>query len=161
VGTRSVIARPTGDGGFAGTYCHYDGYPAHQGRILFTAVTGQFAGDPEAAGQYLIDQHPAGWSILYGDFSAPPGYQQHPDPGDRRNQCYCHGERHDPPRPPLDADSARTAGIDYAYVLDADRLTVLVNRDGWQSVAEPAWTDSPDWEGIDRHARQLQRWGPP
>jgi hypothetical protein len=161
VGTRSVIARPTPDGGFTGRYCHYDGYPAHQGRILFEAVTGYFGGDPDAAGQYLIDQHPAGWSVLDGDFSTPPGYQHHPDSGDRRNQCYCHGDRHDPPRPPLDADRARAAGIDYAYVLDPDRLTVLLNRGGWQPVAEPAWTDSPDWDAIDHHAQQLQRWGPP
>jgi hypothetical protein len=35
VSTRSVIARPTPEGGFGGTYCHNDGYPAHQGRILF------------------------------------------------------------------------------------------------------------------------------
>jgi hypothetical protein len=161
LGTRSVIARPHPDGGFSGNYCHYDGYPAHQGRVLFEAVTGHFAGDPDAACAYLIDQHPAGWSVLYGDFSLPPGYQHHPDPTDRRNQCYCHGDRHDPPRPPLDADSARTAGADYAYLLDPDRLTVLLNRDGWQPVAEPAWTDTPDWEVIDRHAQQLQRWGPP
>ena len=40
--TRSVIARPTPDGGFHGTYCHNDGYPAHQGRILFDAVTGNW-----------------------------------------------------------------------------------------------------------------------
>jgi hypothetical protein len=50
VSTRSVIARPTPEGGFRGTYCHYDGYPAHQGRVLFDAVTGHFAGDPDAAG---------------------------------------------------------------------------------------------------------------
>jgi hypothetical protein len=161
VGTRSVIARPSPDGGFCGTYCHYDGYPAHQGRVLFEAVTGHFAGDPDAACQYLIDQHPAGWSVLSGDFSVPPGYQHHPAPADRRNQCYCHGERHDPPRPPLDADSARTAGIDYAYLLDPDRLTVLLNHDGWQPVAEPARTEAPDWDAIDRHARHLQTWGRP
>jgi hypothetical protein len=66
VSTRSVIARPTPDGGFHGTYCHNDGYPAHQGRILFDAVTGNFDGDPDAACRYLIDQHPAGWSVLHG-----------------------------------------------------------------------------------------------
>jgi hypothetical protein len=59
VSTRSVIARPTPEGGFHGTYCHNDGYPAHQGRILFDAVTGPFTGDPDAACYYLIDQHPA------------------------------------------------------------------------------------------------------
>ena len=82
MGTRSVIARPTPDGGFHGTYCHNDGYPAHQGRILFDAVTGSFDGDPDAACCYLIDQHPAGWSVLHGDFTAPPGYRTGHDPQD-------------------------------------------------------------------------------
>jgi hypothetical protein len=159
VGTRSVIARPSPDGGFSGTYCHYDGYPAHQGRVLFDAVTGHFAGDPDAACHYLIDEHPAGWSVLYGDFTTPPGYQRHPDPEDRRNQCYCHGERADPARPFSD-DTAAAAGLDYAYVIGPDRLSVRTNRDGWQPVAEPAWTDTPDWEAIDRHAQQIRRWGP-
>jgi hypothetical protein len=89
MGTRSVIARPTPEGGFHGTYCHYDGYPAHQGRILFDAVTGHFAGDSDAACTYLIDEHPAGWSVLHGDFTTPPGYRLSTDPDDLRNQCYC------------------------------------------------------------------------
>ena len=49
MGTRSVIARPDPEGGFHGIYCHYDGYPAHQGRVLFEAVTGHFGGDTDAA----------------------------------------------------------------------------------------------------------------
>ena len=84
--TRSVIARPTPDDGFCGTYCHNDGYPAHQGRILFDAVTSHFDGDPDAARYYLIDQHPAGWSVLGGDFTVPPGYRTGHDPQDLRNQ---------------------------------------------------------------------------
>jgi len=40
MGTRSVIARPTGEG-WAGRYCHADGYPDHQGRVLFGAATDQ------------------------------------------------------------------------------------------------------------------------
>ena len=157
--TRSVIARPSPDGGFCGSYCHYDGYPAHQGRVLFEAVTGHFAGDPDAACHYLIDQHPAGWSVLYGDFTAPPGYQHHPDPDDRRNQCYCHGERHDPPRPLLDAGQApKLPGSSSPTSFNNDRLGVLTNRDGgWLPVAEPAWTEAPDWEAIDHHAQQLRR----
>jgi hypothetical protein len=144
--TRSVIARPTPDGGFHGTYCHNDGYPAHQGRILFDAVTGNFDGDPDAACRYLIDQHPAGWSVLGGDFTAPPGYRTGHDPQDLRNQCYCHGDRQEPPRPPLTDHTARDAWVDYAYVLEAERLRVLTNRaGGWQPVAEPTWTEQPDW----------------
>jgi hypothetical protein len=154
VSTRSVIARPTPEGGFCGTYCHYDGYPAHQGRILFDAVTGHFAGDPDAACRYLIDQHPAGWSVLGGDFTIQAGS----DRQTLRNQCYCHGDRHDPPRTPLDDDTARDAWVDYAYVIGPDRLQVLTSlHGGWQPVADPAWTDTPDWDAIDRHAKQLRR----
>jgi hypothetical protein len=158
VSSRSVIARPTPEGGFCGTYCHYDGYPAHQGRILFDAVTGHFAGDPDAACRYLIDQHPAGWSVLGGDFTIPAGYQVGSDRQTLRNQCYCHGDRHDPPHPSLTDRTARDAFIDYAYVLDADRLRVLTNRPGgWQPVAEAAWTERPDWDVIDQHAQHLRR----
>jgi hypothetical protein len=46
VSTCSVIARSSPDGGFHGAYCHNDGYPAHQGRLLFDAVTDHFTGDP-------------------------------------------------------------------------------------------------------------------
>jgi hypothetical protein len=120
VSTRSVIARPTPEGGFYGAYCHNDGYPAHQGRILFDAVTGHFDGDPDAACHYLIDQHPAGWSVLHGDFTAPPGYRTGHHPQDLRNQCSCHGDRHEPPRPPLTDHTARAAAIDYAYVLEPE-----------------------------------------
>jgi hypothetical protein len=162
VGTRSVIARPTPEGGFTGTYCHYDGYPAHQGRVLHDAVTGHFDGDPDAACRYLIDQHPAGWSVLHGDFAAPPGYRRHPDPEDLRNQCYCHGDRHDPPRPPLTQQTAHEAWVDYAYVIGPDRLQVLTSlHGGWQPIAEPAWTDSPDWDAIGEHASRVRGRGWP
>jgi hypothetical protein len=53
------------------------------GRILFDAVTGHFHGDPDTACHYLIDRHPVGWSVLGGDFTAPPGYRtgHHPRTG--------------------------------------------------------------------------------
>jgi hypothetical protein len=160
VSTRSVIARPTPDSGFRGNYCHNDGYPAHQGRILFEAVTGHFDGDPEAACRYLIDQHPAGWSVLHGDFHAQPGFRTRHDPEDLRNQCYCHGDRHEPPRPPLTEQTARAAWVDYAYVLEPDRLRVLTNLGrGWQPIADPDWTDDPDWDAVDEHARRVRRLG--
>jgi hypothetical protein len=158
VSTRSVIARPTPDGGFHGSYCHNDGYPAHQGRILFDAITGHFAGDIDAACRYLIDEHPAGWSVLHGDFTVPAGYRAGPDPQDLRNQCYCHGDRREPPRPPLTEQTARDTFIDYAYVLESEQLRVLTNRaGGWQPVAEAAWTERPDWDAIDQHAQHLRR----
>jgi hypothetical protein len=115
-------------------------------------------GDPEAAGRYLIDEHPAGWSVLHGDFTAPPGYRTRHDPQDLSNQCYCHGDRQEPPRPPMTDHTARAAWVDYAYVLEAERLRVLTNQAGrWRPVAEPAWTDHPDWDVIDQHAQHLRR----
>jgi hypothetical protein len=126
--------------------------------VLFEAVTGHFGGDTQAACSYLIDQHPAGWSVLHGDFTTPPGYQHPTDPNDRRNQCYCHGQRHVPPRPPLVDRTARAAWVDYAYVIGPDRLQVLTPlAGGWQPVAEPSWTDTPDWDAIDTHASHLRR----
>jgi len=72
--------------------------------------------------------------------------------------AYCHGDRQEPPRPPLTDHTARAAFIDYAYVLEPDRLRVLTNHaGGWQPVAEPAWTERPDWEAIDQHAQHLRR----
>jgi hypothetical protein len=69
-----------------------------------------------------------------------------------------HGDRHDPPRPSLTDRTARGAFIDYAYVLEADRLRVLTNRPGgWQPVAEAAWTERPDWDAIDQHGQHLRR----
>jgi hypothetical protein len=52
--------------------------------------------------------------MLHGDFTTPPGYRLPTDPDDLRNQCYCHGDRHDPPRTPLDEHTARDAWVDYA-----------------------------------------------
>ena len=67
-------------------------------------------------------------------------------------------DRHDPPRPPLDDHSARHAWVEYADVIAVDRLPVLTSLEsGWQPVAEPAWTDTPDWDAIDTHAKQLRR----
>ena len=43
-------------------------------------------------------------------------------------------------------------------MLEAERLRVLTNHaGGWQLVAEPAWTDTPDWDVIDQHAQHLRR----
>jgi hypothetical protein len=158
VSTRSVIARPTPEGGFGGTYCHYAGHPAHHGRILVDAVTGNFAGDPDAACRYLIDEHAAGWSVLHGDFTVPPCYRVGHDPQDLRNQCYCHGDRQEPPRPPITDQTARDAWIDYAYVLEPSGCgcspTAPAAGTQWP---EAAWTERPDWDAIDQHAQHLRR----
>lgn len=39
--TNSTIARKLDDGRFEALYCHWDGYPSHNGRILETHYTGE------------------------------------------------------------------------------------------------------------------------
>jgi hypothetical protein len=63
-----------------------------------------------------------------------------------------------PPRPAPHEHTARDAWVDYAYVIAPARLQVLTSlHGGWQPVADPAWTDTPDWDAIDTHAKQLRR----
>jgi hypothetical protein len=69
--TRSVIARKT-QSGFIGVYHHWDGYPSGLGATLFEVRNGYFKGDTQKMLQFLIDEHPAGWStIVAADFTVP------------------------------------------------------------------------------------------
>jgi hypothetical protein len=36
-------------------------------------------------------------------------------------------------------------------------MNAFAHPSGWQPVADPAWTDTPNWDAIDRHAKQLRR----
>ncbi|MEV7523736.1 hypothetical protein [Streptomyces sp. NPDC091371] len=136
---RAVIARQTPDGGLAGTYLH-GGDPAHVVPVLLSAVAGHFGGDAEALAHYLIDDHPAGWSALGGNFAADPGFIE-PTRGNvglsfaqhRLNRCYCHGDRTDPPRPFTAAD-LQPLWHDWVYVINPDRLDVHATRylRGWR-----------------------------
>ncbi len=148
--TSSIIGRPTPQG-WEGRSCHYDGYPDHQGRVLFEAVIGHFAGDVDAARSYFIDDHPAGWSQLGGDFTKPTGYLA--SGHDDRNQCYCHGDSHDPPSP-LITHRDRLSETDYGYLLGDHVLTVLLPSHGslW-AVAEVDWTAAPDWDDLTARLR--------
>ncbi len=123
--TRSIIARPT-PAGFAGRYCHWDGYPSGVGRTLYTLRNGHFHRDTTALLRVLIDEHPAGWSIIVdADFSLDPrwiddDHQIPPDHPDRlRPRCYCHGDRNEAPMLltyPAGRDGLSDA--EFAYVID-------------------------------------------
>jgi hypothetical protein len=72
--TRSVIAKPVGDG-WEGRYHHWDGYPAGVGAELFHLYHNVFGHSVERMRKVLIDQHPAGWSTIIGaDWRLAPGY---------------------------------------------------------------------------------------
>lgn len=77
--TRSVIARPNGEGHFFGRYHHWDGYPAGVGATLFELAQpgSPFDGDTDRMLAVLIDEHPAGWSTINNaDWSQAPGFTE-------------------------------------------------------------------------------------
>jgi len=124
--------------------------------VLFDAVNGHFAGDVDAAHRYLIDDHPAGWSYLGGDFTKPTGFARRIDRfADGRNQCYCHGDRDDPAAPLIGQQRAAEFAH-YGYVLSHEQLTVLVYRDGrrLEPGADVGWSAQPDWDDLDDRLRQ-------
>jgi len=152
VGTSSIIGRPTPQG-WEGRLCSYEGHPERQGRVLFEAVTGHFAGDVDAARGYFLDDHPAGWSHLGGDFTKPTGYLTRGRGYDHRNQCLCHGDRHDPPGS-LITHRDQLPWTDYGYLLGDDHLTMLVAAHTrlW-AFAEIGWAATPEWDDLGARLR--------
>jgi hypothetical protein len=174
--TRGVIARAT-QNGFRGVYHHWDSYPEGLGKTLWDLWHDRFNRDTKAMLETLIDQHPAGWStIVDADFSLPIGYVKFDFSSDqlpRNPQCYCHGDRHEPPVK-VTQRNASGMGCEYAYVFNekTDTMTILSSfcDDGkkmiglfgcgdpkaiWKPIAiidlnEP---NEPDWKQITRKAK--------
>lgn len=67
MGTRSILAVPYGDG-WRGRYCHWDGYPTHNGARIWALV--QEHGLDEVARMLVIDHY--GWSSLSERSSRTP-----------------------------------------------------------------------------------------
>jgi len=105
--TRAVIARKTARG-WSGRYHHNSGSPTDLGAELWRQVSEEFKGDLVSMLAILIDQHPAGWSSIFGaKWEHAPGYTE--DRHDLRKkgrkrwsaiqerayrgQCFCHGDR--------------------------------------------------------------------
>ena len=121
--TRSVIARPTA-AGFQGRYIHWDGYPSGVGQQIYDLFQGHFGKDFGRLQQVLLDEHPAGWSSLAGNWAKAPGFAENPssanDPSSAEDgpACYCHGGRHEEAYEVTQAN-ASGSGCEYAYVLHA------------------------------------------
>jgi hypothetical protein len=130
--TRSVIAHPT-DAGYAGRYCHWDGYPSHQLPLLLAAYQHRFANDLDALAHHLIDEAPGGWSVLGTDLldGAPPTLrtelfdETHPPSEQRDNMATPDGS---PPKPFTVTHEDRL-GLEWAYVLHAHGIEVIGLRD--------------------------------
>lgn len=130
--TRSMIARPEGDG-WRGRYVHFDGYPEGVGRELWAIAHGQFKGREAELVTLLLDAHPAGWSSISSDYdwSLAPGFRIGGDSTGGAPVCYCHGERAEGALEVgfgLFADRfGERAGCQWAYIV-ADDFTVTVMR---------------------------------
>lgn len=127
--TRSVIARKTGPGTFKGVYHHWDGYPGGLGATLFSLFNGHFKKQLKPMLEFLIDQHPAGWSTIQGaDFTLPAGFRENDwKDADKPHgpACYCHGDRREKGRH-LTQANASDSGCEYAYVFsDGDKMEIL------------------------------------
>ena len=93
--TRSIIARKT-EGGFAGVYHHWDGYPV-------------------GLGQTLYRMYKQVWSSINGvDWSQPIGYVTCLEHNDAP-QCFCHGDRAEEG---WVADQNSECGAEFAYAFE-------------------------------------------
>lgn len=167
--TRSLIGYdPAGTGtGARYRYCHSDGYPSGNGRVLFDMCR-HFNGDPHAMGRYLVNEHPGGWSSLGGDPTLPgtfaiPDATENPDGFERAlaaNRCYCHSGRPqdadvgDELYTPADLESADTLlHIEWVYVITPDALVVMQSVErAFKPVGHIAWTVEPtdaDWTRVE------------
>jgi len=152
MGTRAIIARKTeqGEHKWEGRYHHCDGYPTGLGAMLWELYHGNMGReftDLDEMMATLIDDHPAGWSTISGDWNYDPRwtdgvdrclicgkkymwkdegdtkYTYHGDvsghPFTTPPQCYCHGERNEDGRL-FTPDNFPIIGIEYIYIIDPE-----------------------------------------
>lgn len=119
--TRGAICFGTRDD-FRGRYHHWDSYPSGLGASLYYAYHSVFDKDIKRMEEYLIDDHPAGWSSI-NDISKDtvPGFN---GPG---AQCYCHGGRNEEGTDPLTKDNVGE-GIEYWYIIDGTTVRIYIER---------------------------------
>jgi hypothetical protein len=143
--TYGVIARRTATGYF-GRLHQNNGHPHILGSALYRLRNGHFQGDTASMLRVLVDEHPAGWSdITNKDFALAPGFvaprrylsrdQYLTLPDAYQPQCYCHGERSEPPvtfteeHTPMDAT--------FLYVIDEVSHTMDIHLYRWPSFSLP------------------------
>jgi hypothetical protein len=134
--TRSCITRPA-KGGFKGVYHHWDGYPAGVGSRIYELYNTIFEKNVEKMLKFLIDDHPAGWSSIWGDPFKPIGFVEN-DWNSRGSMdineyqmkkpmmCYCHGSRSEEAWP-MTHKNASESGCEYAYVISSDGHMLILS----------------------------------
>lgn len=119
MGTRSIVAVPTEDGGWKGRYVHWDGYPTGVGLALLKIVQR----DGLATARRVLTEDHYGWSSVNAEgdplhdtgrdaerFEVVPGY----------GVAYTHAEQGDE----WLASNGDTGWTEWAYVLHDDHLAV-------------------------------------
>ena len=176
--TRSIIARPLGDG-FEGRYCHSDGYPSGVGKHLHEQYHSAFGGDLDAMVKVLIEDEEIGWSSICGyDLSKPACWVDTygegvgtPIPDDLKHergyvsdygelykrfgpQSYTHrGETLAPDEEDRmlrwTGNGEDLWGTEWAYVLSPMGLMVFGIGKVPTYLTLVPWEDSPDWERVE------------
>jgi hypothetical protein len=130
--TRAVIARATGhEGEFKGIYSHWDGYPTNLGKRLWKIVHDRGLTN---ALRFMIDQHPAGWSVA-------------------GEECYCHPKREreaEGPNPFTHKDVGKDSDIEWVYVFDEENNRLFVRDTGHdaEEIVDLA-APEPDWSHVE------------
>jgi hypothetical protein len=149
--TRSVIAKPEGDG-WKGVYCHWDGYPTHRGKQVWAAF--HELGSADALREYAIREK-GYWSSF-----AVPSTTRAGDWVDQVDDQFVDSQGDD-------------CGTEWCYVIGDRELYVLDRRWGtpnsddgkmvgmfgcgadagkgyWKLVGTYPWDgDEPNWEKIE------------
>lgn len=156
--TRSIIAVQHGDG-FRGRYCHSDGYPEHNGRVLFDEVHAAGLG---ALSAFLSDEGRGAWGVSFlmpGFLSAPSEMPWDTDGGwgefdvANYNHRVYRGRKGESPTPWLTHADTDLWGTEWCYVASAGGFSVGVVR--WNGQTK---TDSVEWLGFYGWA-QTPEWG--
>lgn len=119
--TRGVVARQTGGRcEFRGSYLHYDNYPSGAGATLWHLINKYGA---KAVAEFLIDQHPAGWSTINDADTEQPSVES----AMSKCECFCHSrhEKYDETSF-LTHETAQACGCEYAYILNGEDDSLII-----------------------------------
>jgi hypothetical protein len=170
--TRSVVAKPNGDG-FIGRYCHWDGYPSCRGQQIWQ--TYQELGNAEAVREYALKPDSGGgsWSSYCPPSEVEKREAEKPEYRNDSNETWNTFTQNGDWWIDSNADDC---GTEWAYVIGDNHLSVFERRYGkpgqdeghgtgmfgmgasdtesggyWGLVGVYNWTGSePDWNKVEQ-----------
>lgn len=140
MGTRSYIGEALPGGGVRAAYCHWDGYPEHNGKLLrdhygdpqrVSALLdlGDLSSLAESPGErHPFDQRVNGWCTAYGR-----------DRGEDETESAVHSDEE------AFMDAAGRRGCEWAYL--------------WDGVRWRCWQVDDSREEVDLYSRDSPLWG--